>query len=194
MLTRLSVCGMRFDTGKSPSHRSVPAFSTVVLTALLFLVTADRPAFAHVTLEQAQSPIGVPYKAVLRVPHGCDGSPTTAIRVRIPEGVIDVKPMPKPGWTLNLIKGSYAKPHTLYRASVNAGVTEIDWSGGNLPDDDYDEFIFMSFLASDLQPGQTLYFPVVQECEKGVHRWIDIPKEGSDYPEPAPALKLQPKP
>jgi uncharacterized protein YcnI len=42
-----------------------------------------------------------------------------------------------------------------------------------------------------------LYFPVVQECEKGVHRWIEIPaagKSSGDYPEPAPALKLQPKP
>jgi uncharacterized protein YcnI len=37
---------------------------------------------------------------------------------------------------------------------------------------------------------------VVQECEKGVHRWIEIPaagKSSSDYPEPAPALKLLPK-
>jgi len=45
-------------------------------------------------------------------------------------------------------------------------VTEIDWTGGSLPDDYYDEFVFQSFLASDLQPGQTLYFPVVQECAK----------------------------
>jgi uncharacterized protein YcnI len=150
-------------------------------------------AFAHVTLERNTAPIGTPYKAVLRVPHGCDGSATTAIRVRIPDGVIDVKPMPKPGWTLNLVNGKYAKTYSLYRAQVSEGVTEIDWTGGNLPDDYYDEFIFQSFLASDLQPGQTIYFPVVQECEKGVHRWIEIPTEGSDYPEPAPGLKLVPK-
>jgi uncharacterized protein YcnI len=40
-----------------------------------------------------------------------------------------------------------------------------------------------------------MYFPVVQECEKGAHRWIEIPatgKSSSDYPEPAPALKLLP--
>jgi hypothetical protein len=24
-------------------------------------------------------------------------------------------------------------------------------------------------------PGQTLYFPVIQECQQGVHRWIEIP-------------------
>jgi periplasmic copper chaperone A len=151
-------------------------------------------AFAHVTLERNTAPVGSSYKAVLRVPHGCDGSSTTAIRVHIPDGVIDVKPMPKPGWTLNLVKGKYANSHSLYRAQVNQGVTEVDWTGGNLPDDYYDEFVFQSFLANDLQPGETIYFPVVQECEKGVHRWIEIPTEGSDYPEPAPGLKLLAKP
>jgi periplasmic copper chaperone A len=152
--------------------------------------TAD----AHVTLETNQAAVGAAYKAVLRVPHGCDGSPTTALRVRIPEGVIDVKPMPKPGWTLNIVRGKYAKTYSLYRGQVGEGVTEIDWTGGNLPDDEYDEFVFMAFLASDLQPGQTIYFPVVQECEKGMHRWIEIPGQGSDLPEPAPGLKLVPKP
>jgi uncharacterized protein YcnI len=151
-------------------------------------------ALAHVTLEQAQAAVGTSYKAVLRVPHGCDGSATTAIRVRIPEGVIDVKPMPKPGWTLSIVKGKYAGTHSLYRAQVSEGVTEVDWSGGRLPDEYYDEFVFQSFLASDLQSGRILYFPVVQECEKGVHRWIEIPAEGQDYPEPAPGLKLLPKP
>ena len=151
------------------------------------------PAFAHVTLERNQAPVGASFKAVLRVPHGCSGSPTTAIRVRIPEGVIDVKPMPKPGWTLNIVKGKYAKTYSLFHAQVSEGVTEVDWSGGKLPDDYYDEFVFQSYLTGDLEPGKILYFPVVQECEKGVHRWIEIPTEGSEYPEPAPGLKLLPK-
>jgi uncharacterized protein YcnI len=39
--------------------------------------------------------------------------------------------------------------------------------------------------------------PVVQECEKGIHRWIEIPAEGKsadDYKEPAPGIKLLPRP
>ena len=46
------------------------------------------------------------------------------------------------------------------------------------------------------KPGETLYFPTVQECEKGVHRWIEIPAAGKsrgDYKEPAPFLRLLPK-
>ncbi|MGH6770346.1 MAG: YcnI family protein [Xanthobacteraceae bacterium] len=156
-------------------------------------------AFAHVTLERQEAPVGSSYKAVLRVPHGCSGSPTTAIRVRIPQGVIAVKPMPKPGWTLDVVTGMYAKPFTLRGAEITHGVTEIAWSGGSLADAHYDEFVFRGTIAAELQPGGMIYFPVVQQCVKGVHRWIDIPKtqdlhnRGHGGPDPAPGLKLMPK-
>jgi periplasmic copper chaperone A len=180
----------RFPVAKSRAGAAVG-----IAAVLIGVVCAGASyAFAHVTLEQGQATVGAPYKAVFRVPHGCDGSATTAIRVRIPDGVIDVKPMPKPGWTLNIVKGKYTKTYSLYRAQVSEGVTEVDWSGGKLPDEYYDEFIFQSFVTGDLQPGQKLYFPVVQECEKGVHRWIEIPAAGENYPEPAPGVMLLPKP
>ena len=50
-------------------------------------------AYAHITLENQQAAVGASYKAVLRVPHGCDGSATVAVHVRIPEGFLGVKPM-----------------------------------------------------------------------------------------------------
>ena len=55
-------------------------------------------AFAHITLENQQAAVCASYKAVLRVPHGCEGSATVAVRVRVPDGYLDVKPMPKAGW------------------------------------------------------------------------------------------------
>ena len=65
-------------------------------------------------------------------------------------------------------------------------------------DDNYDEFVISTFLTGSLKPNTTLYFPVVQECEQGVSRWIDIPPEGSahthDSKSPAPGVKLMPKP
>jgi len=159
----------------------------------LFVSTAS----AHVTLEVQAAPVGAPYKGVLRVPHGCEGAATTAIRVRIPDGMIAVKPMPKPGWKIDMVKGKYEKTYSYFHdAKLSEGVTEISFTGGNLPDAYYDEFVFSGFLAGDLEPGTVLYVPVVQECEKGIHRWIEIPaagKSASDYPEPAPALKLLPK-
>jgi uncharacterized protein YcnI len=156
-------------------------------------------ASAHVTLETQQAPVGASYKAIMRVPHGCEGSPTTAIRIRIPGGVIGVKPMPKPGWQLNTVTGKYSGSYTLRGAKVTEGVTEIAWSGGKLVDAHYDEFVVTSALADELEAGKTLYFPVVQECEKGVNRWIEIPKagdqggHGAESASPAPGLRLLPK-
>jgi uncharacterized protein YcnI len=59
----------------------------LVLGALAFgACLTVGPAIAHVTLENREAPVGAGYKAVLRVPHGCEGTATTTLRVRIPEG------------------------------------------------------------------------------------------------------------
>lgn len=166
-----------------------------IFLAAAALVLGIPAAEAHVTLEQGEAVIGSTYKAVLRVPHGCDGSATLKVRVKVPEGMFGVKPMPKAGWTLETVKGKYAATYTLHGAPVSEGVVEIVWSG-NLPDDYYDEFVLRGTLADSLTPGERLYFPVVQECENGAERWIDIPAAGADphsLKYPAPGLKLLPR-
>jgi periplasmic copper chaperone A len=158
---------------------------------------ATSSANAHVTLESRQATVGSYYKAVFAVPHGCAGSATVKVRVQIPEGVIAVKPMPKPGWSVETVKGKYSTSYELHGATISEGVREVVWSGGKLADDNYDEFVLASFLTGSLKPNTTLYFPVVQECEQGVSRWIEIPQEGKpahDSKSPAPGVKLMPKP
>lgn len=167
-----------------------------ILAAAALLSAFSTAALAHVTLETQEASPGGAYKAVLRVPHGCKGSPTTRIRVQIPEGVIAVKPMPKAGWTLETTKGVFAKTYDYYGEATSQGVKEISWSGGRLPDEFYEEFVFRGFLTKDLKAGEALYFPVVQDCETGTDRWIEIPaagKSADDYETPAPGLKLVPK-
>lgn len=172
----------------------IAAFVTVAAAAL-----AASPALAHITLEGKQATVGSYYKAVFAVPHGCAGSPTVKIRVQIPEGVIGVKPMPKAGWTLDTVTGAYATQYDYHGAKLSEGVKEVAWSGGKLSDKNYDEFVIQTFLTDTLKPNTVLYFPVVQECEQGVSRWIDIPAEGQggghDHGSktPAPGVKLLPK-
>jgi uncharacterized protein YcnI len=161
--------------------------------AALALVASTTGAFAHATLEVAEAPANSTYKAVLRVPHGCEGKPTTTVRVKIPEGVIVAKPMPKAGWDLATVTGKYAKTYDYYGTPVSEGVTEVVWSDGNLPDDWYDEFVVRVRL-TDFAPGTAVYFPTVQECPDGAaERWIEIPAEGKsadDYESPAPGLTI----
>jgi periplasmic copper chaperone A len=173
--------------------------SKLAPAVILLAVIAIAPASAHVTLEKRQAAVGSYYKAVFAVPHGCAGSATIKLRVQIPEGVIGIKPMPKPGWTLETVKGKYATEYELHGSKLSEGVKEVVWRGGNLADDNFDEFVFSSYLTQSLKPDTTLYFPVVQECEQGVSRWIDIPSEGAGghgegSKTPAPGLKLTTKP
>ena len=165
----------------------------------LTVTLAASSASAHVTLENRQASPGSYYKAVFAVPHGCAGSATTKIRVQIPEGVIGVKPMPKAGWSVATVKGKYSASYEFHGARISEGVKEVVWSGGKLMDDNYDEFVVATFLTENLKPNTMLYFPVVQECEQGISRWIDIPEadkpaHGHDGKSPAPGLKLMPKP
>ncbi|KLK92941.1 hypothetical protein AA309_11910 [Microvirga vignae] len=159
------------------------------------LIALAGPALAHTTLETQQAPVNSTYKAVLRVGHGCDGAPTLKLRVRVPEGVIAVKPMPKSGWTMETVKGTYDQPYDYHGTPTTEGVKEIIWTG-KLLDEHYDEFVFRAFLTDHLKPDTTLYFPTVQECGGGkADRWIEIPAEGKkvdDYRYPAPGLKLLP--
>ena len=167
------------------------------LAAALLCLATTSSAFAHITLETGEASPNSTYKAVLRVGHGCEGKPTTAVRVRIPEGVIAVKPMPKPGWQLATKEGKYAQSYDYYGTPLTEGVTEIAWSGGELPDAWYDEFVFRGRLTG-FAPGTVVYFPVVQECPDGaVERWIEIPAPGKgedDYESPAPGVKIVDRP
>jgi len=159
------------------------------------VIAAAGPVSAHITLLTKAVNVGSSYMAVLRVPHGCDGAATTAIRVQIPPGVFGVKPQPKAGWKVEIITGKYGQPFGNKGAQITEGVTQVSWTGGNLPDAYYDEFVLSTSLADSLMPGTTLYFPVVQECEGGkTDRWIEIPAAGKaadDYKNPAPGVALQ---
>lgn len=163
--------------------------------AAAFLCGLSIHAHAHVTLEQQQAVAGSTYKAVLRVPHGCEGSPTIRLRVQIPDGMVNVKPMPKAGWELSTVRARYAQPVAGdHGAQIAEGVREVVWSGGRLLDEHYDEFVLRGTLPN--KPGETIHFPTVAECERGTERWIEIPAAGrpaSEYRYPAPALRLTPR-
>ena len=170
--------------------------SIATLAAAVACFLAAPLAHAHVTLERTQAPADSYYKAVLQVGHGCKGLPTLAVRVRIPEGVMSVKPQPKPGWTLTITRVKLAQPVDVgHGRTVTERPGEIAWTGGSLADEHFDEFRMVMKLPD--RPGSTLYLPVVQECKDGVHRWIETPdggKTAADLKEPAPAIVLTPKP
>lgn len=173
----------------------------LLLGAMLGLSTLMAwPASAHVTFESKEVKAGGTVKFVLRIPHGCAGSPTTAVRVSIPEELTEVRPQPKPGWTLDINKveaqgdGAPAAGHASHGEDEEALIKEISWSGGRLEAAHYDEFAFRAKVSADADAGK-LFVPIVQQCETGVERWIEIPPAGGSSDAlkfPAPWVKVSP--
>jgi periplasmic copper chaperone A len=158
--------------------------STLKFIALCAGTMPAISAFSHVTLEQQQVETNTAYKAVLRVGHGCEGLPTTALRVQIPAGFLGAKPMPKAGWTLQVTRATLATPFNNNGTPVTEDVTEITWTaqsaGSALPDNQYDEFILRGRAA---MPAGAAWFKVTQLCKdgpkEGSNPWTEIPAQGS---------------
>jgi len=165
-----------------------------VTAMTIFLIGLAGPVVAHVSLEKSEAAVGAAYKAVVKVPHGCKGAPTVKVEVKLPEGFIGAKPMPKPGWKLATTTGAYKSTHEFYHGTkLSEGVTAVTWSDGELADEHYDEFAVSGYIARELEAGDALYFPVVQTCTKGELKWVEIPGPGVDAHDlaaPAAALKL----
>jgi uncharacterized protein YcnI len=160
----------------------------------LAMMIGARGAAAHVTASPNEAVAGGYFTTEFTVPHGCGGAPTIAVRIKMPDGVADVKPQMKPGWEVHIVTRKLATPERdEHGNTVTETVDEVDWRGGKLPDTLYDSFGLLMKLPAT--PGVVLYFPTVQECEKGVNRWIEIPAAGQqwhDLKEPAPFVRLKP--
>jgi len=150
---------------------------------------AATPALSHATLEQKEAAAGSTYRAVIRVGHGCEGQATNTLRVELPEGFYNAKPMPKAGWTLETVKGPYAKPFNNHGKEMTEGTREVIWSGGDLQDDWYDEFVIRGTVGADIAPETVLYFKTVQECANGREDWTDV-SGSKEVPNPAPGVTV----
>jgi periplasmic copper chaperone A len=153
----------------------------IAACALFYWATAG---LAHVTLEQGSAEASSYTKATLRVGHGCEGLPTVVLRVQIPEGFQGAKPMPKPGWTLDVQRTKLATPYDNHGSTVTEDVSDITWTANSremyLPDDQYDEFILRGKTPATTGP---LWFKVTQLCKDGDktgrNPWTEVPASGT---------------
>ncbi|MEI3851725.1 MULTISPECIES: DUF1775 domain-containing protein [Ensifer] len=156
-------------------------------------LAASGIAHAHATFENDAAPVDSTFKAVLQVPHGCDGKPTTEVQIKLPEGFVFAKPQPKPGWELEVIKGDYQKTYDNHGEKVSSGPVEIRWKGGNLSDDYYDTFVVRGKV-SGFDKETVLAFPTTQLCgTEGKVVWDQVAAEGQnahDLKSPAPTVTV----
>lgn len=163
---------------------------TFLIAASVVALVVIGAASAHVGTTPGKAPAGQTSVIGFIIGHGCDGSPTRTVTIRIPAGITAAKPRPKPGWRIAIKRGKLLQPIKDFEGNtITTGVLEVTWSGGRIADAWYDTFELR--LGMPNTPGKTLWFPTVQRCVKGVHRWIEIPKNGQpETEEPAPGVTL----
>jgi uncharacterized protein YcnI len=143
--------------------------------ASLALLAFGGVASAHIDPDPAEAQAGSRITVGFTVEHGCEGSATVQLDMRLPAGVTDPVTEPIDGW-----EGSI---------DTVDGDTIVTFVGGPLDDDV--EGTFSVTMTLPPTPDTTVYFPFVQRCEVGEIRWIQIPSEpGDDLDEPAPAMAL----
>lgn len=167
-----------------------------VALALVPLFVAQQVQ-AHAVINEGTAEAGTFSFITLRITHGCGSSPTTQVRMKIPDGVIRVSPKYLENWSVETRLKTLDTPYRDEAGNlVTETVDEIVWSGGSLPDGYYGEFQVRALMPNE--PGRVLWFKTIQNCEEGTIRWIEVPtKEGQspyELKEPSPFIRLVEKP
>ena len=167
-----------------------------VALALLALL-AEQQAQAHAVINEGTAEAGTFSFITLRITHGCGSSPTTQVRMKIPDGVIRVSSRYLENWSVEKRMKTLDTPYRDEAGNlVTETVDEIVWSGGSLPDGFYGEFQVRALMPDEA--GRVLWFKTIQNCEEGTIRWIEVPtKEGQspyELKEPSPFIRLVEKP
>lgn len=140
---------------------------------------ATLPARAHVGLEWPVAFAGASYKATFKIGHGCGASPTRQVVVDIPPGVIQARPMPRPGWNVEIQRAPLPQPRMDHGRQVTEDVVRVTWTARTREDmldtAHYDEFVVQVRLPQVAGP---VYWPVRQVCLEGRHDWVQTPQAG----------------
>lgn len=146
------------------------------LAAAGIVTLGTTSAMAHVTITPSTTAAGATAELQVEIPHGCVGSATTAISIRMPEGVSDVTASGTDRWAVE--QAADALTWTTDEPLPDAEHAEVEFSV-RLPDDD----------------GATLVFPVIQQCEEGEAAWTEVAEHGEGHDgleRPAPVLVVTP--
>lgn len=158
------------------------------------LMVGAGSASAHVSIAETEQVAGAYALLTFGVPHGCDGSPTTEVRIQVPESIPDVTPTVNPNWDLDIVTEKLQKPITdAHGARITERESEVVYTAKEpLADGLRDAFVLSLQIPEDAA-GQTLHFPTIQTCAAGETAWIEIPEAGQsedDLELPAPSVEV----
>ncbi|MFQ4149512.1 YcnI family protein [Arthrobacter sp. LAPM80] len=150
-------------------------------------------ASAHVDATPTETAAGAYSLVTFAVSHGCDGSPTTALTITLPDELNDATPTVNPNWTITKSVHKLDTPRTLANGSKISERTASITYTAKTPLDPHERDAFTLSLQLPDSAGTTLHFPTLQKCEKGQTDWSEIPAAGADHDSvkaPAPELTI----
>lgn len=142
-------------------------------TAALVLV-APAAASAHVHVTPTSTEAGATSELDFSFSHGCDGSPTTAVEVTIPDEVGSVALIANAGWDV--------------ASGLQDGTRVVSFTADKPTPDGVRETLALEVtLPEDAADGTVLAFPTLQMCETGETLWGDADPEADT---PAPSITI----
>jgi uncharacterized protein YcnI len=134
-----------------------------IMAALTSVLLGAVPAFAHVVVKPNEVGVAAFQTFTIGVPNEKD-SPVVNLRLLIPDGLKSVSPNVKPGWTVEVKKTGDGE---------DAKVTEIDWTGGSIPAEQRDDFVFSAQVPAN---ETTLQWKAYQTYQNGdIVSWDQAP-------------------
>jgi periplasmic copper chaperone A len=148
-------------------------------------------ASAHVTVIPNTTTAGSYALLTFGVPHGCDGSSTTKVAIKIAEQINAVTPTVNPNWDVQKVMVPLNPAVTdSHGNQITERVDQVVYTAKTPLPDGYRDAFVLSLQVPDVA-GQTLSFPTIQTCEAGETAWIEPEVEGQDEPDhPAPAFEV----
>ncbi|QIG38180.1 DUF1775 domain-containing protein [Microbacterium sp. 4R-513] len=144
-------------------------------------MAAPLAASAHVHVDPATAEAGTPQTLTFSFAHGCEGSPTSAIVIDIPETVATTTPVSQGGWTIQRDLGPDEQP------------TRVTFTADTSVESGIQASVALVITFSEEAAYSDVAFPVTQECVTGSTAWTEVATDGAD-PEtleaPAPVVAV----
>ncbi len=139
-------------------------------------------ASAHVSVSPDELVAGDHGVLTFSFAHGCETSPTTSLKVTMPEGLASVAPTADSDWTIDIERGD------------DGLVSAVTYTALAPVPNDLRGAVSMA-VGLDEDTPDTLAFPVIQTCVEGSTEWTEIAEDGQDphsLDAPAPVVTVIP--
>lgn len=161
------------------THRAALATAGILGGAALALAIPSM-AGAHVGVSPDELVAGDHGVLTFSFSHGCENSPTTALRITMPEGLASVAPTMDGDWNIQVERGEDGLVSAVTYTALTPVPTDLRGA------------VSMA-VGLDASTPESLAFPVVQECVEGKTEWTELAEKGEDphsLDAPAPVVSV----